>query len=103
MMSIFAFLIPGALLGTIPVIMPNWRAWFICLLIIGTPIIGLWLHHFYISSDPNYTPSVGDTLGIIGFTVFTFVIYVGFAIGAWRCALKMPPNPKYEHYFDPDS
>jgi hypothetical protein len=89
MNHIFDGLMFALSLGLIPyaiaVAMPSWRWLLGVTLVIGGPMLAIWIQQWIVSSSPDYRDGVGAALGI---AIFYFIT-LGFAVGAGVRALTL--------------
>lgn len=67
----------GLIPYAIPAVMPTWRWLLGVTLVIGGPVLAIWIQHWIVSSRPDYNEGVGAALGI----AFFYIVTLGFAAG----------------------
>jgi hypothetical protein len=63
----------------IPVLMPTWRTFGICVLIIGGVLAKLWIQHIIDTRSPGYKEHLADAIGLAMFTLGALSFVAGIA------------------------
>jgi hypothetical protein len=77
------------LLLTIPVLIPTWKQFWITSAIIGLPLAAIWGQYFYAISQPEYTGSPGEGLGLFLLGIPTFFFLLGMFIRYLRWVVQL--------------
>ncbi|MBN0989853.1 hypothetical protein [Amphritea pacifica] len=87
-MSIEIVLAISAFLLVIPVLITRWLWFWVFSLVLGLPMVGVWVVYFYQTSQPEYSGSPQEFFGILimvlisgSLTVGMFLRYIRWVIG----------------------
>ena len=82
------FLALAILPYAIVVAMPSWRWFALCALVLGGPLVWVWVQHRQATQLPGYKEEASGFIGIAIFQALTFGVFVGIAVRALSLTLR---------------